>query len=180
MIVMGMDPSLTGFGVAYRFVSGSGQVLWASRISPPNKMRGVARLVYIENAVTGFIERYSPTLVAYEDYAFAGGRKRGSNTIFGIGELGGVIKKLLYSRGIAILAVPPTSLKLFATGSGRAEKEEVAEYVYRTEGVRFKTSDQSDAAALLKMGEAYANSRLLPRTRGHYQRKALAGCSIVV
>lgn len=177
MKVMGMDPSLTGFGVAYRM--GRDDLLWASRIAPPNKMRGMERLMFIENAVTGFIDKYQPTLVAYEDYAYAGGRKRGSNTIFGIGELGGVIKRLLYVRGIAILAVPPTSLKLFATGSGRAEKDEIGDYIKQAEGVRFASSDQNDAAALLKLGEAYSNARLLPRRRDHHQRTAIAGCSIV-
>lgn len=177
MSVMGMDPSLTGFGVAYR--RGEDKLLWASKISPPTKMRGMERLLFIENAVTGFIDRYQPTLVAYEDYAYAGGRKRGSNTIFGIGELGGVIKRLLYVRGIAILAVPPTSLKLFATGSGRVEKDEIGDYIYQTEGLRFSTSDQNDAAALLKLGESYRDARLLPRLRNHYQRKAIAGCSLV-
>ena len=177
MRVMGMDPSLMGFGVAYRM--GEQNILRANRISPPKTMRGMERLMFIENAVEGFVERYQPTLVAYEDYAFAGGRKRGSNTIFGIGELGGVIKRLLYLRGIAILAVPPTSLKLFATGSGRAEKEAIGQYVFQAEGVHFASSDQNDAAALLKLGEAYLNVRLLPRLRGHYQRKAIAGCSFV-
>jgi len=172
MRVMGMDPSVRSFGVAFRMANGK---LWTACISPPENMRGVERLVFIENALVGYISKYKPDIVAYENYAFSRARA-GSRAITGLAELGGVVKRLLYMQGIGILSVPPTSLKLFATGKGRAEKDEVALYIQREEGIMFATSDQNDAAVLLKVGEAKVNARLLPRNRAHYQRKAVAGC----
>lgn len=172
MIVMGMDPSLTSFGVAYRDVGGR---LCANRISTPGNKRGSERLDYLETTVAYYLDKYKPEVVAYEDYAYGKG-PRNSNNLFGIGELGGVIKLLLYRRGVAILTVPPTSLKLFATGSGRAEKSDVAAFIQETEGVTFATSDQSDAAALLKLGEMATHTTMRPRLRTHPQRRAIAGC----
>lgn len=174
MRVMGLDPSLASFGVAYRLPDG---LVWASRIAPPKGLRGAARLIYIESALEGFIDKYRPTMVAYEDYAF-GAARRGSRSVFGIGELGGVTKRLLYKKGVAILTVPPSSLKLFATGKGNADKAEVAKYVQQTEGRVFASSDQNDAVALLKLGEAFVTPRMRPRNRQHYQRQALAGCAL--
>lgn len=170
-----MDPSLRGFGVAYRLTNGG---VWATCITTPKGVRGMDRILHIEKVVAGLLDRYPPTLVAYEDYSYGAGPKS-SNNIINLGELGGVIKRLLYTRGIAILAVPPTSLKMFATGSGRADKDAVGSFIQRTEGVTFATSDQYDAAALLKLGEAYLNARLQPRDRRHYQRRAIAGCSMM-
>lgn len=176
---MGLDPSLRGTGIAFRLANGT---LRASCIAAREDCRGLRRLAFICKAVEEHIDRYGCDVVAYENYAYSKGPSR-SNNILHLAELGGVLKMLLYRRGIAILAVPPTSLKLFATGkgggkdmAGKLGKEAVARYVADTEGVTFATSDQSDAAALLKVGEAKINARLLPRDRTHYQRRAVTGC----
>lgn len=170
MTIMGMDPSLNGFGLAYRTPGGE---LKAYRVSSPKGLRGLERLQFLQTSIAWHLEAAGTTFVAYEDYAMG---VRISNTLFGLGELGGVIKLLLYTRGIAILTVPPTSLKLFATGNGRAEKGDIAKYVKATEGIEFPSTDQNDAVALLRLGEAANNVRLLPRDRRHPQRRALAGC----
>lgn len=171
--VIGMDPSLTSFGVAYKV----GDRYMANALRPKD-LRGYERLAFLEEAVEAVVDKYQPSLVAYEDYAMGGvGR------VFHIGELGGVIKMLLLRRGIDILCVPPTSLKLFTTGKGGGKsaesKQRVAVAVQEATGQTFKNSDEYDATALLLLGESYLNARLLPRNRKHYKRKALAGCSFV-
>ena len=86
---------------------------------------------------------------------------------------------MILERGIDILLVPPTTLKMFITGKGNADKEAVAIAVQNSLDVSFSTSDQYDAAGLLTMGEAYLDNRLLPRDRRHHKRRAIQSCSFL-
>lgn len=171
--VIGIDPSLTSTGLAYR----EGGKIKAYCIGNP-KLKGVERIAFLRNAVGAALDRFSPSLVAFEGYAL--GFRGKSNTIFDIGELGGTLKLLILERGIDILLVPPTSLKLFATAKGNADKDQVGVALERRLGVKFSTSDQYDAAGLLVMGECHNRSRAL---RGRsvkletHEQKALNGCT---
>lgn len=179
MIVLGIDPSLTSTGLAYRE---DGKVK-AYCIGNP-KLKGVERVAFIRNAVGKAIDRFNPAFIALEGYAL--GYRGKSNIIFDIGELGGALKLLILERGIDILLVPPTSLKIFATGSGRPKgkgKEPVMLAIEQRLGVKFSTSDQYDAAGLLVMGESYHKKDLKISLRGRsvalaaHERKALNGCT---
>ncbi len=179
MNVIGIDPSLTSTGLAYRE---QGKVK-AYCIGNP-KLKGVERVRFVRNAVANALDRFTPDLVALEGYAL--GFRGKSNTIFDIGELGGAIKLLILERGIDILLVPPTNLKLFATGSGRPKgkgKEPVMLAIGERLGVKFSTSDQYDAAGLLVMGEQYHRKDSKISLRGRsvilatHERKALNGCT---
>lgn len=147
-VVMGIDPSLTSLGLAYR---NNGKVL--SFCIGGKGRKGMDRIRYIRDAVSNALDQHSPTVVAFEGYAL--GFRGKSNTIFDLGELGGTLKLLILERGIDILLIPPTSLKLFATGKGNADKEQVSVAIGKSLGVSFSTSDQYDAAGLLMMGEMY-------------------------
>ena len=60
--------------------------------------------------------------VILEDYAFAA-----KGRVFHIGENGGILKSKLFEYDIPTITVAPTSVKKFATGSGRAQKDEIYE-----------------------------------------------------
>ena len=173
LAVIGIDPSLRSTGVAYR---ASNQSVRASCIDT-KKFSGMPRVAEIRNVVSTYVMQYPPSLVVMEGYAL--GFRGASNTLFGLGELGGVLKLLILEKGIDVLVVPPTSLKLFAAGKGNATKDDVKLALHNEISVSFPTSDQNDAAWLMFMGEAYRNSRLLPRTRTHHKRKAMLGCSLI-
>lgn len=168
MVVMGIDPSLTSLGLAYRK---KGRIM-ARAIRVPD--RGYARLHKIITTVSTYIDEVMPTMIAYEDYAMNNKNQQGR---FDIPELGGALKFMLWSRGIDILLVPPRTLKLHIAGSGKAEKTEIADALHN----RFNTSvllplashDQYDAAGLMVTGEDWLASRDsgLP--------KALQGCTFV-
>lgn len=154
--IVGIDPSLTSLGLAYR-VNGIPRAFCIGG----KDYRGMQRIKYIRDAVAEAIDQYSPELVAYEGYAL--GFRGKSNTIFDLGELGGVLKLLILERGIDILLIPPTSLKLFTAGKGNADKEQVSLAVKEMLGVTFSTSDQYDAAGLLLMGEMYYSRNRMRR-----------------
>lgn len=172
-VIVGIDPSLNSLGFAHRV---NDQVL--AFCIGSSKLRGLQRIKFLRDAVSEALDQYTPTMVAFEGYAL--GFRGKSNTIFDLGELGGVLKLLILERGIDILLVPPTSLKLFATGKGNADKDQVSVSVKALLGVSFPTSDQYDAAGLLAMGELYYSSRRL--RRGGilpHRKKALESCAVV-
>lgn len=139
-IYMGIDPSLTATGVA---VVHSGK-LKAFTLTPPKGMRGVERLDWLDGALIDILIRYKPGAVAIEAYSFA---SRNSHA-HSLGEVGGAFRLALYRRNVPSIEVPPTSLKKFATGSGKGEKAAVAKELFKRYGVDLPGNDEVDAAAL--------------------------------
>lgn len=173
MRVLGIDPSLTGTGTSYR---DAGEVV--TDTIDPGKLRGTSRLVYIRNKIRKVIEAAEPKLVAYEGYSM--------NSKFGrladLGELGGVLKVELHDMGIPYLVVPPSNLKMFATGSGGlkgdAGKKIMAQAMADHLGRKLPTYDEADAYALMLLGEAWVTPRSRPRDRRHYKNRALLKCEM--
>lgn len=75
------------------------------------------------------------------------------------GELGGIVKECLFDTaegepwGTPTI-VPPPTLKLFATGNGKASKEEMIEGVAKKWGPRFTDDNLADAYALARYAAA--------------------------
>lgn len=170
---MGIDPSMNSTGVSFRLSDGSLRSLCISS----GGRKGMDRISYVRDSLENLLDIYTPDLVVFEGYAL--GFRGASNAIFSLAEVGGVLKLLIYGRGIAILGVPPTSLKLFATGKGNADKTKVGLALKEQVGVSFSSSDQNDASWLLLMGEAYCNPRILPRDRRHHKRRGMAACHLL-
>lgn len=173
--VLGIDPSLTSTGVAYRRRDDK---IVAYALGHRD-LRGMERIAFLRDSVHTYLTRNNPSLVVFEGYAL--GFRGKSNTIFDIGELGGVLKLLILESGIDILLTPPNSLKLFATGKGNADKDQVMLALRKSLGVQFSTSDQYDATGLLVMGEKYLS---LKRKQGNvklapHEQKALNGCTLL-
>jgi len=164
---------LTSLGFAYP--SDSGKVVVGT--VKPKKLTGPGRLGYIRDEVAKLLDAAQPDLVSYEGYAM--GRFAGGGRAFDIGELGGVLKLLVFERSIDLLLVPPTSLKLFATGSGRADKDDVGKAMARHRGRLFASDDEADAYALLQLGLAFSDGRQRPRDPRHFKNTALRGCELV-
>lgn len=65
-----------------------------------------------------------------------------------IQQLQGAVRAALMDRGIPYAVVPPSTLKLFATGNGNAPKSDMAVAAYKhtgTEFVKDRSGDQCDA-----------------------------------
>lgn len=109
MKIAGLDLSLTSTGL----VDGAGE---AHLIG--SKQRGLDRLAELRDLILDNLA--GATLVAIEGYAY--GRP---NQAHQLGELGGVIRLALHERDIHIANVPPSTVKLWATGKGNAPKDAV-------------------------------------------------------
>lgn len=137
-LVLGLDLSLTATGAATRH----GELRtyrW--------RHRGEARLKEARDAIELLLEVEPVNLVVIEGYSY------GSHTrSFDLAELGGVVKTMLFERGESYVAIPPTKLKKFATGTGIASKAAVVSaYTART-GREVADDNQADAGWLRLVG----------------------------
>ncbi len=136
--VVGIDPSLTSTGIALP----DGLTIAIQ----PRKLRGPERLAHLAAAVRW--ASISADLAVIEGYAFGSKYRREA-----LGELGGVIRTSLWENRVPFVEIPPPTLKLFATGNGKASKDEVAEAACRDlDSGPGLTSDEYDALWLKEAG----------------------------
>jgi Holliday junction resolvasome RuvABC endonuclease subunit len=135
--IVGLDLSLTATGIATPD---------SRYVVDPGRRRGPERLDYIAAAVR---EACSPArMVAVEGYAF--GRPQG---MAALGEVGGLVRWLLWRLGVPYVDVPPASLKRYATGHGNAPKDEVLAAAIRR--LNYDGHDHNVADAMWLRAMAY-------------------------
>ncbi len=146
--VLGLDPSLTSFGVC-RLTMGrpGGKSFSISTDAWCPKSKSVSRLMWFKRALLNEIEEFNPHFIVLEGYAYAKGQ--GAHQI---GELGGVLRLTLHELDIRYTEVAPAKLKKFITGKGNAKKEIVMVELYKRFAVDVPTTDEADASVLAIMG----------------------------
>jgi crossover junction endodeoxyribonuclease RuvC len=163
LVITALDLSLTAAGWAT-----SQPILKTSGVLSPPKGhdRGMARLRWMRSAVVDLVA--ASDLVVIEGYAF--GAK--GNAVISLGELGGVVRLALSDRGLPVVEIPPSCVKLFATGKGNAPKDEVLAAAIRKLGYTEHDHNVADALWLLDMANAaYDDTRPLANEA---QRRAMA------
>ena len=143
---IGLDLSLTGTGIIV--LDANDVVCFQTTLK--NKLRGMERLQFLKNEVGILFSKFPNCEVCIENYAM--GIRAGQS--FSIGELGGVIKLLLFHLGVHYYLVSPTRLKKYITGSGKADKDMILLQVFKKWGFEAKTSDEADAYGLAKIAQA--------------------------
>ena len=166
--VVGLDASLTSTGYAF-FLDNE---LVSGRIRA-KELRGAKRLDFLVERVEEIFSRANADFLALEGYSMG---SKGSR-VFHIGELGGALKLVAIRRKMRILTIPPTSVKVFATGNGRAEKEDVIRGIETNWGYQIDKHDMADAFVILQMGIAFANRKVY-RRYPEVRRRALEGCEL--
>ena len=110
------------------------------------KLIGEERIDYIKTTIHTLIIDYTPENAIIEGYSFGSSGR----ATFSIGELGGVIRNLLFELKIPFINVPPTSLKKMITGKGNCPKNLMLLKVYKNYGMEFYNDNICDAFALGK------------------------------
>ncbi len=178
---LGLDLSLTSSGVYMHTPDAKDYKNFTKDkkfVIETKEKRGVVRLKYIAAVLSDFLEEHGkPTLIAIEGYAMGvrGGRS------FDIGELGGVIRTLLYDRQIPFIVAPPTVLKKFLTGKGVADKSIILKEVFRQYGFDTPKHDIADAFVLSQIAKDYYRGLIAANKQDIkpvYRKEALKGCSI--
>lgn len=155
LIVVGIDPSLTGLGLAVA-IPGKRIETHVFTSEPAKRVKArVARYRHLAGQVVDVLRTHSAVhgrrlLVAIEGYAF--GASGGSS--HWLIEFGGVLRDRLDPVVEHWVEVNTTHLKIYATGSGRADKAQMVEGVNARWGCTLekRQHNEADAYALCRMG----------------------------
>jgi crossover junction endodeoxyribonuclease RuvC len=143
----GIDPSLTATAVA--IIDKDGKLVRSHVISP--KLTGPQRLMSIRDLLLSELCNLPlpAEFVCIEHYAM--NCKFGRETA---GELGGVLRVMMFENQFEYQEIPPLRLKQFATGKATAEKDHILMAVYKKWGIEFQKNDEADAFILAQMARA--------------------------
>lgn len=163
--VVGVDPSLTGTGLAIVAASGAPRLLTIT----PGRRRGHDRIAYLRDQVAQRIT--AGNLVVVEGPAYGAQKGAGHHEMAG---LWWHLTHDLWRRGIGWAVVPPATLKRYAAGKGNAAKDQVLSAVIRRYGhlVDVEDNNQADALALAAMGADQLGHAIVGAPAAH--RAALA------
>lgn len=142
--VVGLDPSLTGTGIA------AGLALASTVSTKPAGSDVAARLARLRHIVAAVL-RVVPAgaLVVIEGPSF--GREQPGLAHLRAGLWWSLVNDLTAS-GCTVLEVPPKTLKKFATGKGTASKSDMRMALYQRFGVDNPDDNQVDALWLREAG----------------------------
>lgn len=150
MKITGLDLSLTGTGI---FILDGERTEGLQINTNPKKFPNlIERVEYIADAIIQNIKNHDGVdLVIMEDY-FVG---KNSQTVIQLSALGTMVRYKLLENGIGYLAVMPTQIKKFETGSGTAHKDNMLKSVYKNHGYDIDSNNIADACAMAFLGKAY-------------------------
>jgi crossover junction endodeoxyribonuclease RuvC len=148
MRVLGVDPGLTrcGLGVVDGSVGRALRLVEVGVVRTPSDAPTPQRLCDIEQVLDDWLDRHRPDAVAVER-VFS---QHNVRTVMGTAQASGVAMVAAARRGIPVALHTPSEVKASVTGSGRADKTQVAAMITRL--LRLDTpptpADASDALAL--------------------------------
>ncbi len=170
MIVLGIDPGTanTGYGVialrGSRLVALDGGVITTRPESPPQ-----FRLANIHRRVCQLLDEHKVNVLAMEDIYFG----RNVQSAFAVGQARGVVMLAAGQRRLACVSYTPQQIKYAVSGSGRAQKDQVARMVQMLLGLEAppRPDHAADALAIAichangaPHAAAVAESRVAPGT----------------
>jgi crossover junction endodeoxyribonuclease RuvC len=148
MRVLGVDPGLTrcGLGVVEGSVGRPLGMLEYGVVSTPADLPTAVRLCEIERVVDAWLEVHRPDAVAVER-VFS---QHNVRTVMGTAQASGVVMVAAARRGIPVGLHTPSEVKASVSGSGRADKAQVATMVTRLLRLDAppRPADAADALAL--------------------------------
>ena len=140
-LIVGLDLSLTATGWATYNVDS--KALNSGTIS--NKLKGMDRLNEIVITIESLLDLkdIDSCEVYIENYGFAS-----KGRVVYQGELGGIVRYMLWKHGIKYYDVPPTTAKKLLTGRGNCEKSLVLKELYKR--YKIDVSDDNIADAIVQ------------------------------
>ncbi len=148
MRVLGIDPGLTrcGIGVVDGAVASPLSMVGVGVILTPTDIALEARLLELDRAINEWVSIWSPDVIAIER-VFA---QHNVRTVMGTGQAAGVALLIAAKSGIPVMMHTPSEVKAAVTGSGRANKAQVASMVAKLLNLKEipKPVDATDALAL--------------------------------
>lgn len=162
MRVLGIDPGLTrcGVGVVDGAVGRPLTMIDVGVIRTSSELSIEHRLCQIEAGIEDWIQRLQPDVVAVER-VFS---QHNVTTVMGTAQASGIAMVAAARRGITVALHTPSEVKAAVSGSGRADKAQVAAMVTRllrlTETPKPADAADSLALAICHIWRGAAQSRL--------------------
>ena len=148
MRVLGVDPGLTrcGIGIVEGAVAQPLSLLSVGVITTESDLRLEQRLLAVEVELRQWIEKYSPDVIAVER-VFS---QHNVRTVMGTAQAAGIALVTAAKLEIPVALHTPSEVKAAVTGSGRADKKQVALMVQKLLHLESipKPVDATDALAL--------------------------------
>lgn len=148
MRVLGVDPGLTRCGVGIVEKNGSAPLamLGVGVIRTDSQLPLELRLLHLEAELRQWFENFSPDVIAVER-VFS---QLNVRTAMATGQAAGVALLLAAQSKIPVVMHTPTQVKAAVTGSGRADKKQIASMVQKLLNLHEvpKPVDSTDALAL--------------------------------
>ena len=148
MRVLGIDPGLTrcGIGVIEGSVGKPLSMVGVGVILTPTDIALEARLLELDRQLNDWVALWNPDVIAVER-VFS---QHNVRTVMGTGQAAGVALLIAAKSGIPVMMHTPSEVKAAVTGSGRANKTQVAQMVVKILNLSDvpKPVDATDALAL--------------------------------
>jgi crossover junction endodeoxyribonuclease RuvC len=148
MRVLGVDPGLTrcGVGIVEGAVGSPIQLVEVGVILTPSDSPLEQRLLDLDQQLSQWINLWKPDVIAVER-VFS---QHNVRTVMGTGQAAGIALLLAAKAGIPVMMHTPSEVKASVTGSGRANKAQVAMMVQKILNLDSipKPVDATDALAL--------------------------------
>jgi crossover junction endodeoxyribonuclease RuvC len=148
MRVLGVDPGLTrcGVGVVEGAVGSPISLIEVGVIVTPVDSPLEQRLMDLDQQLSQWINLWKPDVIAVER-VFS---QHNVRTVMGTGQAAGIALLLAAKAGIPVMMHTPSEVKASVTGSGRANKAQVAQMVQKILNLETipKPVDATDALAL--------------------------------
>ena len=148
MRVLGIDPGLTrcGIGIVEGAVGQRLSMVGVGVISTPTDLALESRLLELDRQINEWVSIWSPDVIAVER-VFA---QHNVRTVMGTGQAAGIALLIAAKSGIPVMMHTPSEVKAAVTGSGRANKAQVAQMVAKVLNLDEipKPVDATDALAL--------------------------------
>jgi crossover junction endodeoxyribonuclease RuvC len=148
MRVLGVDPGLTrcGVGIVEGVIGSPISLVGVGVILTPSEAALEQRLLDLDQQLSEWINRGKPDVIAVER-VFS---QHNVRTVMGTGQAAGIALLLAAKAGIPVMMHTPSEVKAAVTGSGRANKAQVALMVQKILNLESipKPVDATDALAL--------------------------------
>ncbi len=148
MRVLGIDPGLTrcGIGIVEGSVGRPLSMVGVGVILTPSDTPLESRLLELDRSINEWVSLFNPDVIAVER-VFA---QHNVRTVMGTAQAAGVALLIAAKSGIPVMMHTPSEVKAAVTGSGRANKAQVAAMVVKVLNLAEvpKPVDATDALAL--------------------------------
>ncbi len=148
MRVLGIDPGLTrcGIGIVEGVAGSALSMVAVGVVTTPSDMALEQRLLEVDRGINEWISLWNPDVIAIER-VFA---QHNVRTVMGTGQAAGVALLIAAKAGIPVMMHTPSEVKAAVSGSGRANKVQVAQMVQKILNLETipKPVDATDALAL--------------------------------